>query len=466
MEVEGFVQYSLPYVFKQQMATTVAAEIDAQARKSLEARYKKPLLHPLALQVCCGFLLRAVVVMLVFRSVASPLHGYGDFGGEMGWVARSIATGHGFSSPFLPDTGPTALVPPLYVYLLAGVFKIFGLYTAKAAAAILLLDSLLSALTCIPIYYTLRYSHGERVAALASWIWVVYPFAINFSAAEVWDYALTALLFAACFCFAQRLHVRRGLLPWAGFGALSGVTVLSNPSILSLLPFLLLCSFWKARQGLSRWMLRGTVALIVFLAVLAPWLIRNHRAMHADVAIRDGLWLEVWAGNAGDSSTSNPAWAHPATNPAEMRLFQAQGEVNYLAGKKVLSEEAIRRNPGEFVRLCLRRALRFWTGFWSFSADYRKAQPLDMPNLFFCSVVTLLMLRGAWRYWGRNRDAVLPYLALLVVFPLPYYVTHSSMDYREPIEPEIVMMVAMGLDGRTAGKVPASRNRILSVAGV
>ena len=447
------------------MTTTVAAEIDALTRKSPEARYKKPLLYLLALQVCCGFLLRAVVVALVFRGIASPLHGYGDFGGEMGWVARSVATGHGFSSPFLPGTGPTALVPPLYVYLLAGVFKVFGLYTAKAAAAILLLDSLLSALTCIPIYYTLRYSHGERVAAWASWIWVIYPFAINFSAAEVWDYALTALLFAGCFCFAQRLHANRGLLPWAAFGALSGVTVLSNPSVLSLLPFLLLGSFWTGRQGLSRWMFRAAITLIVFLAVLAPWLIRNHRVMHADVAIRDGLWLEVWAGNAGDSSTSNPAWAHPATNPAEMRLFEAQGEMNYLAAKKVLAEESIRRHPGKFAELCFRRAFRFWTGFWSFGADYRKTQPLDMPNLFFCSLVTLLMLRGVRRCWVSNREAVLPYLAMLVVFPLPYYVTHSSMDYREPIEPEIVMLVAMGLSGRTMiGKAAASMNRMRSVA--
>jgi hypothetical protein len=36
---------------------------------------------------------------------------------------------------------------------------------------------------------------------------------------------------------------------------------------------------------------------------------------------------------------------------------------------------------------------------------------------------------------------------MLLVFPLPYYLTHSSMDYRQPIEPQIVILVTIGLFG-------------------
>jgi hypothetical protein len=49
--------------------------------------------------------------------------------------------------------------------LLAVVFRTFGLYTAKSALVILSLDSLLSALTCIPVYLTLKYAAGERAGA-------------------------------------------------------------------------------------------------------------------------------------------------------------------------------------------------------------------------------------------------------------------------------------------------------------
>ena len=107
-----------------------------------------------------------------------------------GWRGPSFE-GHGFSSPFFPLTGSTAMVPPLFPYLVAAMFQLFGLYTAKAAFAVLSINSLFSALTCIPLYFSARYALGEKAAAMAGWGWVIYPYAIYFSGARVWDYALT-----------------------------------------------------------------------------------------------------------------------------------------------------------------------------------------------------------------------------------------------------------------------------------
>src|SRR5215475_3055176 len=75
-----------------------------------------------------------------------------SFGWEMGRIAASLAAGHGFSSPFGPSTGPTAWEPPLYPYLTAGVFRLFGVYSRSSAFVLLTLNSLFSALTCLPIF--------------------------------------------------------------------------------------------------------------------------------------------------------------------------------------------------------------------------------------------------------------------------------------------------------------------------
>src|SRR5580693_2895995 len=40
-----------------------------------------------------------------------------EFGWEMGRIGRSLAQGHGFSSPYEGNTGPTAWEPPLYPFL-------------------------------------------------------------------------------------------------------------------------------------------------------------------------------------------------------------------------------------------------------------------------------------------------------------------------------------------------------------
>ena len=74
-------------------------------------------------------------------------------------------------------------------------------------------------------------------------------------------------------------------------------------------------------------------------------------------------------------------------------------------------------------------------------------EPLDVPNVVFCSCITLFMLQGIWRWWKEDRIYASPVLITLLVFPLPYYLTHSSMDYRQPIEPQIVILVTIGLFG-------------------
>jgi 4-amino-4-deoxy-L-arabinose transferase-like glycosyltransferase len=362
----------------------------------------------------------------------------------MGWVARSIVLGHGFSSPFFPATGPTALVPPVFPYLLAAIFRVFGLYTASASFAILCINSLLSALTCIPIYFSARYALGNRIAIVATWGWVFYPYAIYFSAARVWDYALTGLLFTTCFYVVQRLHTQKTHLAWLGFGVLYGVTMLANPSVMPMFPIFLLFAAFRRRRAGERWFLHSVVAVLGALVVLTPWTIHNYRTLHVVRPVRDNFWMECWAGNNGDTFESNAKWAHPASSDVEMQRFVSAGEINYLAEKQVLSMNFIRQHPVFFSGLSLRRAFCFWTGFWSFAPAYLQQEPLQNADIFFCTSMTVLMLLGALSFWRRDRSTALPYLALIALFPLTYYVTHASPDYRQPIEPEIIVLAVVG----------------------
>lgn len=400
--------------------------------------------YPILWPVLAALLVRLFVVAFVFRDQTDPTDHYAQFGWEMGWVARSIALGHGFSSPFFPATGPTALVPPLFPYLIAGIFHVFGLYTAKAAFAILFINSLLSALTCAPIYLSARYAWGDRVATLAAWAWVLYPYSIYFSAARVWDYALTGLLFTTCFYVAQRLHDQKRSIAWLGFGVLYGVTMLANPSVLPMFPIFLLFALFQRRRVGARWLLHGAVAVLGALAVLTPWTVHNYRALHVVRPVRDNFWMECWAGNNGDTFESNAKWAHPASSAVEMRRFIAVGEIPYLAEKQALAVDFIRQHPVFFVGVSLRRALCYWTGFWSFAPAYLQQEPLQNADIFFCTSMTVLMLFGALSFLHQDRRNALPYVILIALFPLTYYVTHASPDYRQPIEPEIIVLAVIG----------------------
>lgn len=401
--------------------------------------------------VLLALLLRLLVVLCVFRQVAAPTYDHNEFGWEMGWTARSIVLGRGFSSPFFPVTGPTALVPPLYVYLLAGVQKIFGLYSASSAFAILSLNSLFSALTSIPIYFAMREAVSRRFARMAALAWAVYPFSVYFAADRVWDYALTALLLSLCFWMAQRMHLRSAA-GWLAFGALGGLATLSNPSVLSVLAVLTLIAMVKVRRTAGPWVLRGTCVVLMGAAVCSPWMIRNWRVFHRPIFLRDGFWLEFYAGNNGDTFQSNPAWAHPASNPMEMRRYESMSEPAYMEQKKELSTAFVEKHPLFFVGVSLRRALSFWTSFWSLNPKFLAQDPTLLPDLFFCSGVTVLVLRGVKRWWTWDPISALPYVLSIAVFPVAYYVTHSSPDYREPIEPIVVALAVAGMAG--IGRIP------------
>lgn len=398
----------------------------------------------LSIIVLVAFIVRVALVVCIFRQTIDPADHFAEFGWEMGWVARSIALGHGFSSPFYPFTGPTALVPPIFPYLLAGVFRVFGIYTTQSAIAVLSINSLFSALTCIPLYLSTRYVGGSRIAIFAAWVWVFYPFAIYFSAGRVWDYALTGLLFTTCFCVAQRLH-RQRRVAWLGFGVLYGIAALSNPSVLSMFPIFLLLAAVAVQRRREKWLGHSLVAALGLLSMLTPWTVRNYRALHVLPPVRDNFWLEAWAGNDGSTFESNDRWAHPASNPVQMQKFVAAGEVRYLAEKQALTVNFVRGHPLIFIKSSLHRAVCFWTGYWSFSPAYLKDQPTEIPDIFFSIGLTLLMLFGTRRLWRQDRTAALPYILLMALFPAAYFLTHASPDYRQPIEPEIVALVSIGI---------------------
>jgi 4-amino-4-deoxy-L-arabinose transferase-like glycosyltransferase len=418
----------------------------APAQQKASSRWLLPVI------ILVAFAIRLVVVCFTYRGLPDADKFYEQFGWEEGWVARALASGHGFSSPYYPWSGPTAIVPPLYPGLLALVFKLFGVYSLTSGFIILSINSLLSAVTSIPVYFSAKYSLGTRMAMIAAWVWAFYPFAIYFSAGRVWEYALTALLFTTCFCISQRIHGSTKPLAWLGWGALCGLTGLSNPAILSAIPFLLLLALYKVRKRGGRWLLNGALTSVALIAVLTPWTVRNYRALGILCPVRDVMPLVMYAENFGNAPFDNSSppssdnEPYPPSNPAEMRKFLAMGETAYMADKHAMTLDEFHNHPhySFLVIKTLRRFVYYWTGYWSFSAEELQAQPYAPENCFYVTCITLLMLRGIRRLWRLNHTALLPYLVLIGIFPMTYYITKPLMDYRQPIEPAIIVLAVAG----------------------
>ena len=343
--------------------------------------------------VSVALALRLVVMGFAYKIQLDPSRDHWAFGWETGRVARSIATGRGFSSPYSEPTGPTALIPPVYTYLVAGVFKLFGVYTTSSAFAILTLNNVFSSLTCVPVFLIARRVFGVRVAAWAGWIWAFFPYSIALSSVTVWETSLTTLLLPLLVLLTLYLEHSRSFAAWVGYGFLWGASTLTSPVILSTLPFLGAWIWLRQRKRGSNGTGVAVVASLAFLIVVTPWIWRCSRTYGRFVAFRSNFGLEVLVGNSGD--TSNPANSNvlPEYNKAELEELQRIGEPAYMAEKQREARKFIEHHPLRFAGLTLRRILNTWTGLWDVPPRW-KMDESGLPNILMYTFISVMAFAG------------------------------------------------------------------------
>jgi 4-amino-4-deoxy-L-arabinose transferase-like glycosyltransferase len=368
-----------------------------------------------------------------------------------GRVARSLATGHGFGNVFA-NTGPTAVLPPVYAYLLAGVFRLLGAHTPASIVTALAINSLFSALTCIPVFLLARRCFNARAAKWAGWGWAFSPYGIYYGADWAWSTCLVTLLLVLLFLWALLLEESGRLREWLAFGAVGGFAALTEPVVLSVVPLLGLWTCWRRLRKRQNWLLPMTTAAIAAAAVMAPWFVRNYRTFHEFIPIRSGYGLELYIGNSADSLHWADRSLHPNHSDAELAEYAQSGELAYMAHKAQQGREYIRSHRAQYVYRVLRRVVYIWTGYWSFNRSYLAEEPLDVPNIFLSTTMTVLALAGLRRVWSVDASLGMRFAIVFVFFPLAYYFSHPETYYFRPVDPLIVVLAAYFVTERFAGR--------------
>lgn len=418
-----------------------------------------------------SFALQVLAIGVLHQYRVRPGNDHFEFGWEMGRVARSIAQGDGFSSPYEGNTGPTAWEPPLYPYLMAGVFKIFGVYTTASAFVLLTINSIFATLTCIPIYRIAQRTLGERVARWSAYAWALNPYVWYWSIHWIWDTTFTPLILACIFLLALELqdaratteglvrrgvphfspqlrevaaaangaalHCRASLGRWAMFGALYAIGALANPTMLAFLPF---CGLWIWRQRYRRGLpsLAGiALSSVVFFAVLSPWIIRNYEVFGRFVFLRDDFGLQFRLGNGPYADGMLRPYLQPNLNRIELEKFQRMGELAYGEACKRQAFGWVRENPGRFAIISLKRFFYYWNGVPRATSSI---SPVDFRTSGFLAT-SVLAIWGAILAIRQKRPAAWLFAGLMIFYPMTYYFVFPHARYRHPIEPELTILI-------------------------
>lgn len=374
---------------------------------------------------------------------------------EAGHIAYSIASGKGYSSPFQRDSGPTAWLAPVYPYLLAGIFKLFGVYTLHSVFVAVFLNIVFSAGVCVPLFYAGKRVAGPGVAAAAAWLGALFPNAIMIPFEWVWDTCLSALLVAILFWGTLHIAESRRVRDWCFYGVFWGFALLTNPAIGLLLPVFVLWAAYRAvaheensKRHTLGWLMRPALCTALAFACCVPWTIRNYIQFHKWIPLRSNFAFELYVGNNENYDEKYRYRPGPITQDREILRYLRVGETTFMEEEKNKALAFIWSHPRVELWLVEQRFVDFWLGTATPLTAFHQA---DTPWLRLivlsnfaaplCALLGVVVL-----IWRRNEFAV-PLVSVPVIFPLLYYATHTSLRYRHPIDPVVLLLAVVGVHG-------------------
>jgi hypothetical protein len=386
------------------------------------------------------------------RKIPASALATAPFAQETGNIAYSLASGKGFSNPFRRETGPTAWLTPVYPFLVAATFKMFGIFTVPSFFFLVFLNILFSTAACIPIFHV-----GKRVASLgvgaaAAWLWALFPGAIMIPFEWIWDTSLSALLAATILWATLELPDSNRVRDWCDYGLLWGFTLMTNPSLGSLLPFLLGWAAYRARKrgaaapstGSVLWLQKLALALGLAILCCVPWTLRNFVVFNRIVPLRSNFPLELYIGNNENYDDKHPRFPGPITKDRETVRYFRIGETAFMDEERRKAMTFIVSHPSVEAILFADRFAAFWTGLPNALQNFLATDSWLVRALMLCAILSGMgALAGIAVLVRRHSDYTFPLAAYPVVFPFLYYITHTSLRYRHPIEPVVLLLTAI-----------------------
>lgn len=409
------------------------------------------LLFPLALVV------RLIVAVYFSTATTWEQHSYG---GELGQIAANLAEGLGFSSPLQRGSQPSAWVAPLVPAVWAGVFRGFGIFSQVSFLVILLSNAIFSALAWL-VY-----------SDIAARLWpvspkAVAPFVVLSSVLLVWPPGLTAI--GETWYFSSQELVTALMvwllvswrLPWSLWrsvvvGLVGICLAYINPLPLIVLLGALAREVWENRSRLFRKIPSTAIALVVIAVGMLPWMIRNYQQLGGIVLMRSNFGVELRQGNNPEGSIRQTAQSvHPTLQAEEHARFNTMGEYAYGQWATTQALQYMTANPAVTLRRIVQRAYVFWCSDvfdqWTWTPREKwwrqgirtlivTSGRLVVHNLPW--LVALLVVLLGWRSYVGARWV---FASIVLLFPVPYYLTHVAPRYSYLVQPYLLIFAAVAV---------------------
>jgi 4-amino-4-deoxy-L-arabinose transferase-like glycosyltransferase len=379
-------------------------------------------------------------------------------------TATRLAAGQGYTRL---GGAPTAVWPPGYPLLLAGVYAVSG----GSVLAAKLANAAYGALAALFTYAIGARLFGARAGLLAALLFAACPddvFYANFLLSEPAFAALfTGLLWL--FVVLQQRRPGPGPLAWLAFGAAAGLATLTRGIALGWLAVPALVWLVQSRALRPAWP-RAPLALAGLACALLPWTIRNQVQLGAPipVASSSGRTLAHAHGpfETADGSLEGLVWRQQVAR-RYAHLPQPQQEVAIMREFTRLSLAWMLGHPGEEIALVPRRLLHLFGsghrgleigrpkraegGRRPFLGERVHAWLAGAADLLFWALLALGLLGLPTCLRQPERSAWVVPLSLLYFTGLHVVLFPADPRYHAPMLPLLALSAGAWLAGRTQG---------------
>jgi 4-amino-4-deoxy-L-arabinose transferase-like glycosyltransferase len=418
-----------------------------------------------------------VIVVLLVRGVAFlvcpvDMPQIGRNLGPDGWldISRNVVSGQGYT---LLGT-PTAFRGPTVIYFFAAALWLFGDNLWSIVSAQWLVD----VVTAIVIFFiALEVFQDRRVAWVSSLLFALYGSGIIYTFRAFSEPLYTLSLAGFTLSLLQALRQPQ-TWRFALCGALLGLSVMARPSMQFYPLFVLPLLYWTTTLNWRQVCSYFAIFIIVFVAVLSPWVIRNYLifdafipgSTHSGLPFYEGQYAldkpnylrysPVEESRQGLIKALEPRLG-PAPGITDLPTYiQAKGLNEYEFQQIAFQEgvKIVRAFPGRYVIVSLVRSLRFWFGkqFVNFLLTGKKLLGGLLPFLINGTLLGLTILafvcyRGSWR------QRAIPIVALVVYQTAIYSATLAVGRYSVPITPYVMLFAALTVVHLFSGRRMAQR---------
>ena len=388
-----------------------------------------------------------LIAVFVRLFIIFAFHVYTDpFRGELERTAFSLATTGVYGNPYRVPTGPTAHVAPGYTLILAAILKIFGAGKTGEMVRMLTATCVSSLLWALMPPVSERLSMDKSVGVLAGLAGALLPARVLVEIDGQWEAPYTALALVLIATISlhlwrkQDLNLKQALL----HGLAWGVCLLFVPALLDIFVVLLAAGFYFChRAGWRRYLTFAGIEILAVAVCLAPWVVRNYRALGSPIVTRTNLGLELRVSNNDEASPDQRINSvgevfnlyHPLFNTHEALEVRRLGEVAYNRRAEEEAKMWIRAHPRRFLELCLGRMRCYWL----------YTDPASRIKTLLLGGTVLLGFLGLVYLWRRNQAAGTLAALILVLYPLPNYLIHVGLRQEYPIHWLMTLLAALAI---------------------